>query len=228
MLTTTSRTSSVQWLIESRPPSLHWARPSPQQSNQPLLELIDHEPDDAGAVAPVSRGVRVSMVKARWTAKQRPGLPDAREWSTTLALAVIQALLGQRSPSNSPQTWPSATQAIARTGAAPGMPKSAIDGRVWTTWWALGENNNQWHPWRPITDRPQDLNVAKFSMKPLRSGSRAIRSTKTCSSSATTACVWTTYWVLGDRDWHPWFPITDASQSRDQAHPRHPDQALFQ
>jgi hypothetical protein len=36
------------------------------------------------------------MVKARWAAKQRPELPDAREWSTTLALALIQALLGQR------------------------------------------------------------------------------------------------------------------------------------
>jgi hypothetical protein len=39
----------------------------------------------------------VSMVKARWAAKQRPGLPDAREWSTTLALALTQSLLGQRS-----------------------------------------------------------------------------------------------------------------------------------
>jgi hypothetical protein len=36
------------------------------------------------------------MVKARWAARPRPGLPDAREWSTALALAVIQTLLGQR------------------------------------------------------------------------------------------------------------------------------------
>jgi hypothetical protein len=36
------------------------------------------------------------MVKAHWAAKQRPELPDAREWSTTLALALIQAMLGQR------------------------------------------------------------------------------------------------------------------------------------
>ena len=36
------------------------------------------------------------MVKARWAARPRPGLPDAREWSATLALAVIQTLLGQR------------------------------------------------------------------------------------------------------------------------------------
>jgi hypothetical protein len=101
MLTTTSssRTSSVQWLIESRPPSLTWARPSPQQSNQPPLDLIDHEFDHADDTAANRRGVRVSTVKARWAAHPRPGLPDAQEWSTTLALAVIQALVGQRSVS---------------------------------------------------------------------------------------------------------------------------------
>jgi hypothetical protein len=58
--------------------------------------LADHEPDHAEAAGPDDRGVRVSMVKARWAAKQRPGLPDAREWSTTLALALTQSLLGQR------------------------------------------------------------------------------------------------------------------------------------
>jgi hypothetical protein len=98
MLTTTSssRTSSVQWLIESRPPSLTWTRQSPQQSNQPPLDLIDHEFDHADDSATNHRGVRVSTVKARWAARPRPGLPDAQEWSTTLALAVIQTLLGQR------------------------------------------------------------------------------------------------------------------------------------
>jgi hypothetical protein len=94
--TTSSRTSYIQWLIESRPPGLTWSRPSPSQPNQPSLDLIDHKPDVAEAAAPDNRGVRVSMVKARWAAKQRPELPDAREWSTTLALALIQALLGQR------------------------------------------------------------------------------------------------------------------------------------
>jgi hypothetical protein len=98
MVTTASSsgTSSVQWLIESRPPSLTWARPSPQQSNQPPLDLTDHEFDHAGDTAANHRGVRVSTVKARWAARPRPGLPDAQAWSTTLALAVIQALVGQR------------------------------------------------------------------------------------------------------------------------------------
>ena len=95
--TTSSRTPSVQWLIESRPPGLTWSRPSPSQPNQPPLDLTDHEPDVAEVAAPNDRGVRVSMVKARWSAKQRPGLPDAGEWSTTLALALTQSLLGQRS-----------------------------------------------------------------------------------------------------------------------------------
>ena len=94
--TTSSRMSCVQWLMESRPPALTWSRPSPLQPDQPPLDLTDREPDVAEDTAPNDRGVRVSLVKAGWFAKQRSGLPDAREWSTTLALALIQALLGQR------------------------------------------------------------------------------------------------------------------------------------
>jgi hypothetical protein len=87
---------TVQWLIESRPPSVSWSRPTPPQSNQPTLDFADHEPDHVEAVEPNDRGVRVSMVNARWAARQRAGLPDARRWSTALALALIQTLLGQR------------------------------------------------------------------------------------------------------------------------------------
>jgi hypothetical protein len=101
MSTTTrsSRTSYIQWLIESRPPSLTWSRSSPPQPNQPPLDLTDQEVNDAAVAVLDNRGVRVSLVKAGWAATQRPGLPDAREWSTTLALALIQALLGQRAVS---------------------------------------------------------------------------------------------------------------------------------
>jgi hypothetical protein len=67
------------------------------QPNQPPLDLTDHQPDHAEATAPDDRGVRISLVKARWAARQRTGLPDAQEWSATFALAVIQTLLGQRS-----------------------------------------------------------------------------------------------------------------------------------
>ena len=104
MSTTTpsSRTSYVQWLIESRPPSLTWSRSSPPPINQPPLDLVDRERDVAEAAAPDDQGVRVSMVKARWAAKQRPGLPNAREWSTTLALALTQSLVGLRSVAHTP------------------------------------------------------------------------------------------------------------------------------
>jgi hypothetical protein len=94
--TTSSRTSSVQWLIESRPPSLTWARPSPPQRNQPQLDLTDQDPVYAEATAAKDRGVRMGAVKARWAARPRPGLPNAQEWSAKLALAIIQALTGQR------------------------------------------------------------------------------------------------------------------------------------
>ena len=53
MSTTTaaSRTPYVHWLTESRPPSLTWGRPSLPESNQPLLDLVDHEQDGAEAAA---------------------------------------------------------------------------------------------------------------------------------------------------------------------------------
>jgi hypothetical protein len=94
--TAPSKRHSVSWLIESRPPSLTWARPSPPQCNQPQLDLTDQEPLYAEAAAAKDRGVRMSAVKARWAARPRPGLPDAQEWSAKLALAIIQALTGQR------------------------------------------------------------------------------------------------------------------------------------
>jgi len=88
--------ASVQWLIESRPPGMTWSRPSPSlHPNQPQLDLSDHEADRVQA-ASNDRGVRVSTVRARWAARPRRGLPDAQQWSTTLALALIQALLAQR------------------------------------------------------------------------------------------------------------------------------------
>ena len=99
-----SRMPRIQSLIESRPPSQTWSRPSPMQSNQPSLNLIDHEPDNAGPAAPNGQGVRVSLVKARWAARPRAGLPDVTEWSSTLGLAMIQALLGQR-PASQLNRW---------------------------------------------------------------------------------------------------------------------------
>ena len=94
--TTSSGPSSVQWLVESRPPSVTWTRPTPPEANQPPLDLFEQEQDNAPIAAPNDRGIRVSTVETRWAARPRPGLPNASEWSTMLALAIIQAMLGQR------------------------------------------------------------------------------------------------------------------------------------
>jgi hypothetical protein len=94
--TTPSRTPSVQWLIESRPPGITWSRSAPAEPNQPPLDLADHETDHPETAATNDRGIRVSTVKAGWAARPRSGLPDAEQWSATLALAIIQAMLGQR------------------------------------------------------------------------------------------------------------------------------------
>jgi hypothetical protein len=109
---TPARPPRIQWLIDSRPPSLTWARPSPPPRNQPQLDLIDQETDCAEP-AGNDRGVRMSTVKARWAARPRPGLPDAQEWSAKLALAIIQALTGQR-PAAQATRWKCAL-AMVRT-----------------------------------------------------------------------------------------------------------------
>jgi hypothetical protein len=62
--TAPSRRPSVQRLIESRPPSLSWSRPSPMQSNQPSLDLIDHDPECARPAPANDQGVRVAMIQA--------------------------------------------------------------------------------------------------------------------------------------------------------------------
>ena len=58
--TASSRTPSVRWLIESRPPGLTWLQPIPPPSNQPPLDLSDHGIDRAEITRLDGRGVRVS------------------------------------------------------------------------------------------------------------------------------------------------------------------------
>jgi hypothetical protein len=86
----------VRPLVESRPPARSW-QPPPLVSvppDQPALDLS--EPSEVDRVGPHGPGVRVTVVQARWTARPRLGLPDAGEWSASLVVAVVQALLGQR------------------------------------------------------------------------------------------------------------------------------------
>lgn len=86
----------VRPLVESRPPAVSW-RPAALPSvppDQPALDLS--EPETVDLARPRQPGVDPTVVRARWTVRPRPGLPDAGEWSTALVVAVLQALLNQR------------------------------------------------------------------------------------------------------------------------------------
>ena len=90
------RALGVRPLVESRPPAVSW-HPAPLSSvppDQPALDLS--EPEAVDLARPRDPGVRATVVRARWTARPRSGLPDAGEWSASLVLAVVQVLLAQR------------------------------------------------------------------------------------------------------------------------------------
>jgi hypothetical protein len=83
-------------LVESRPPAVSWGAP-PTASvppDQPALDLS--EPAAVSLDRPRDVGGRATVVRARWTAQPRTGLPDAGEWGAALVVALVQALLGQR------------------------------------------------------------------------------------------------------------------------------------
>jgi hypothetical protein len=86
----------VRPVIESRPPGEPWRqRPTtPVTANQPTLDLSG--PADVDPSRPSGAAVSSTVVRARWTVRPRRDLPDAREWGAALALAVLQAMLGQR------------------------------------------------------------------------------------------------------------------------------------
>lgn len=86
----------VRPLVESRPPAVSWGPPPPASvpPDQPALDLS--EPEVVSLARPRDAGVRSTVVRARWTAQPRAGLPDASEWGASLVVAVVQALLGQR------------------------------------------------------------------------------------------------------------------------------------
>jgi hypothetical protein len=83
-------------LVESRPPAVSWGAPATISvpPDQPALDLS--EPEAIGSARPRAADVRTTVVRARWTAEPRAGLPDASEWGASLVMAVVQALLGQR------------------------------------------------------------------------------------------------------------------------------------
>ena len=95
-VSTTFPTLLVRSLVESRPPAVRW-EPAPFRAvppDQPALDLA--EPDTVGLERPREPGARITVTRARWTARPRPALPDAGEWSASLVVAVVQVLLAQR------------------------------------------------------------------------------------------------------------------------------------
>jgi len=83
-------------LVESRPPAVTWGTPPTVAvpPDQPTLDLS--EPQAVGSARPRAADVRTMIVRARWAAEPRVGLPDASEWGASLVMAVVLALLGQR------------------------------------------------------------------------------------------------------------------------------------
>jgi hypothetical protein len=98
----------VRPLTESRPPGWTWpsAVSVPADRNQPTLDLTADASGTLGGLARAARfdvsgrpdpvGVQVTLVRARWCARQSRRLPDARTWSTSLALALVETLHGHR------------------------------------------------------------------------------------------------------------------------------------
>jgi hypothetical protein len=92
------RPAAVRPLIESRPPCADPSRPPVRHlvPDQPPLDLWEGAGDEPDPAPADRRTGGARLVKARWTAKPRPGLPDAVAWGSSLATAMVEALLAQR------------------------------------------------------------------------------------------------------------------------------------
>lgn len=93
------RPAQVRPLIESRPPCVSPTRPPVLHlvPDQPPLDLRETGSEDPDPAPPGDRRIGgARLVKARWTARPRAGLPDAVAWGSSLAPAMVEALLAQR------------------------------------------------------------------------------------------------------------------------------------
>lgn len=88
----------VRPLIESRPPCAGVSRPPvlPVVPDQPPLDLRENEAEEPDPAVTGARMGGTRLVKARWTATPRAGLPDAVAWGSSLATAMVETLLAQR------------------------------------------------------------------------------------------------------------------------------------
>ena len=82
-------TTFVRPLVESRPPCRTWWAPDrlPPAPAQPTLGL-----DEPAPRQPSPDETLAVVVRSRWCARARPDLPDARRWSTALAIALVETL----------------------------------------------------------------------------------------------------------------------------------------
>lgn len=92
----TAQAGGGVWLLrvpESRPPATVWA-PPPVGVEPPVQPALDLRPPGADQDPPQPRqpALRVHTVRARWTARPRRDLPDAEAWSSSLAVAMVEAL----------------------------------------------------------------------------------------------------------------------------------------
>lgn len=83
----TTTNTLVRPLAESRPPGLTWppTLAEPPVASQPPLDF---------ASPPTVNPAIVN--RSRWCARPDPRLPDARTWSSSLAMALVEALHAQR------------------------------------------------------------------------------------------------------------------------------------
>ncbi len=85
----------VRPLIESRPPAISWA-PRPIETVSPDQPALDLQPNAVDLALRREPGIRMTTVRARWTVRPRPSLPNASVWSASLVVALVRALLAQR------------------------------------------------------------------------------------------------------------------------------------
>lgn len=80
----------IRSAVDTRPPFLTWLRPTPPIPSQPTLDFTPPQLADPGSVGPVP--------EPGWMAAPDPLLPNATSWSTSLAQALVETLLGRRAP----------------------------------------------------------------------------------------------------------------------------------
>lgn len=84
----------VRAVTDGRPPCRTWSPLEQRDHGQPMLLFDPVGGVDLGPPTPC--GHRVQVVSQPWASDASTALPDARNWSASLALALAETLQGQR------------------------------------------------------------------------------------------------------------------------------------